>query len=317
VSPSWTSRWFRWSAGPKASVGIAIGRREVCAVHAVLGEKGAHVKTVHSVPLPDDVFAGPPTPAAESALASAFVKVAAEARGKYIPCHVALPDPTMSFTVFELNELPKSGKTRLELVRWRFAKEHATPDQALDCDYQELGQENGKHLLLGQAADNAWLQCIRRALQHAGIVPWSMNLGAAYRFNQFHDRFAREKHGAAMVLMDPDSWSVFLWDAATRPRMARARWRAGTDDGPETYDRIALEAERSILSYVRSGNNGSVTRVYAASHASELEGLAAALDRRLREKCVPLTAAIADPEKSLRLQDHALASLSLAAATAA
>jgi hypothetical protein len=144
-----------------------------------------------------------------------------------------------------------------------------------------------------------------------------MNLGAGYRFNQFHDRFAKEKHGAAMVMLDPDSWTVFLWDAAARPRLARARWRTRTDKTIEDYDEIALEAERSILSYVRSGKEGSVTRVYAISHAQELEEFTAALDRRLREKCIPLITPHANPEADRKIEGHDLASVSLAAATAA
>jgi hypothetical protein len=230
---------------------------------------------------------------------------------------VALPDPTTAFTVFELDELPKSEKTRLELVRWRFAKEYSVDGAMFDCAHQTLGQENAKHLLMGQGIDKAWLQCIKQALRRGGITPWSMNLGACYRFNQFHDRFAKEKHGAAMVVLDPDSWTVFLWDAAARPRLVRARWRTRTDKTIEDYDEIALEAERSILSYVRSGKEGSVTRVYAISHARELEGLTAALDRRLRENCLPLVATSADPEEGRKIMDHGLASVSLAAATAA
>lgn len=317
MSPSWISRRFKGSAGPKASVGIAIGRREVCMVHAMLGEKGAHIQAIETAPLSDAMFAGSPTPALESNLAAAFIKVAASAREKFIPCHVALPDPTARFAVFELDELPTSEKTRIELVRWRFAKESSRENQVFDCAYQEFSQENGKHLLLGQAVDSAWLRCIKQALRRADITPWSLNQGACYRFNQFHDRFVKEKHGAAMVMLDPDSWTVFLWDAAARPRLVRARWRTRTDKTIEDYDEIALEAERSILSYVRSGKEGSVTRVYAASHARELERLATALDRRLREKCLPLMAPSADSEAGRKIGDHGLASLSLAAAVTA
>ena len=316
MSPSWTNRWFSGSRGPRGSIGIAIGRRQVCAVHAIPGEKGAQVQTVHSAPLPEAMFTAPPTTETESTLASSLSKVAANAVGRFIPCHVALPDPVVRVTLFELDELPKSEKTRLELVRWRFGKERATADQPLDCVYQDLGRENGKYLLLGQAADQAWLQCIKQALKRAGITPWSLNPGAVYRFNRFHEVFTKEKHGAAMVILDPDTWSVFLWDAATRPRLVRARWRDETAHGIEAYNLIALEAERSILSYVRSGKNGAISRVYAVAHARELSEFAAALDRRLREKCIPLPVSRAVPEEDRRIEDHGLASLSLAAATA-
>lgn len=316
MSPSWISRRFKGSTGPKASVGVAIGRREVCVVHAMLGENSAHIQAIETASLPDAMFTGSPTSATESNLVSVLVKVAKVAKNKFIPCHVALPDPAMAFAVFELDELPKSGRTRLELVRWRFAKEYSVDSAMFDCAHQTLGQENAKHLLLGQGIDKAWLQCIKHALRGAGITPWSINPGACYRFNQFHDRFAREKHGAAMVILDPDSWAVFLWDAAARPRLVRARWRTRTDEATEDHHAIALEAERSILSYVRAGKEGSITRVYAISHACELEGLTTALDRRLREKCQPLTIPGVAPEEDRRLMDHGLASVSLTAALA-
>jgi len=316
VSPSWISRRFKAGGGPKASMGIAVGRRQVCAAHAVLGEKGAHIEAIETASLPDAVFAGSPTPTAESNLAMAFAKVAKAAKERFIPCHVALPDPAMAFAVFELDELPKSEKTRFDLVRWRFAKEYSVNGETFDCVHQELGKENGKHLLLGQGMDKAWSQCVKQALRRAGIAPWSMNPGACYRFNQFHDRFAMEKHGAAMVILDPDSWAVFLWDATARPRLVRARWRTSTDKIIDDYDEIALEAERLILSYVRSGREGTVTRVYAVSHARELEGLAMALDRRLREKCLPLLVPSTNPEADSKIMDHDLASVSLAAALA-
>lgn len=283
-------------------------------MHTILRDQRARIQAIHSVPLVDTLFAGPPTPEVESALAAALSKVAASAAGKFIPCHVAVPDPAVRFTVFELDELPKSEKTRLDLIRWRFDKEHAGDNQALDCICQGLGQENGKHLLLGQAVDSAWLQCIKRSLRRAGLTPWSINTGACYRFNQFHDRFAKENHGAAMVALDADAWSVFIWDAGARPRMVRANWRAGVGDATQSFETIALEAERSILSYVRSGKGGAVARVYAVSHARELDGLADALNRRLREGCVPLLPESTDQEESRQRENHALASLAFAAA---
>lgn len=285
-------------------------------MYAVPRDQGAHIQAIHSVPLADTLFAGTPTPEVESALAAAFSKVTANAAGKFIPCHVAVPDPAVCFTVFELDELPKSEKTRLDLIRWRFDKEHSGDNQALDCYCQELGQENGKQLLLGQAVDSAWLQCIKRSLRRAGLTPWSINMGACYRFNQFHDRFAKENHGAAMVALDADAWSVFIWDAGARPRLVRANWRAGVGDATQSFEAIALEAERSILSYVRSGKGGAVARVYAVSQARELDGLADALNHRLREGCVPLLPEGADPEESRQRENHALASLALAAALA-
>lgn len=316
MSPSWISRRFKWSTGPKASIGIAMGRREICAVHTVPGTAGARRYTIHSAPLSCELFAGSPTRAAESALATALADVAAPAQQRFVPCHVALPDPTVMFSILALDALPKSEKQRRDLVRWRLAKEFTTGDAALDCDYQELGEEQGKHLLLGQGVDQAWRQCIRQALRRASVTPWSMNMGAGYRFNQFHDRFVADQHGAALVALDPDSWSVFIWDAAARPRLARARWRAA-DDGAAAYEAIALEAERSILSYVRTGQDHPVARVYVTGAAAELTGLTAALDHRLREGCLPLALNDADPVEGRQIADHALAPLALAAALAA
>ncbi len=316
MSPSWTDRWFPGSVSAKVSVGIAVGRREICAVHIEPRRAGARRYTIHSAQLSCELFGGSPTLEAESALASALANVAAPAKQRFVPCHVALPDPMMMFSVFALDALPKSEKLRRELVHWRLAKEYSTGDAALDCAHQRLGEEQGKHLLLGQGVDKAWLQCIRQALRRAGVTPWSINMGASYRFNQFHDRFASDKHGAALIALDPDSWSVLIWDAAARPRLARARWRVIADEEAEAYDVIALEAERSILSYVRAGKDNPVARVYVTGSASELAGFTAALDRRLREGCLPLALNGADPVEGRKIEDHALAPLTLAAAVA-
>ncbi len=315
MSPSWISRRLK-GGRPRATVGIAIGRREVCAVHAMFGEKGARIQAIDTAPLPEAMFTGAPMPDMDSALESVFARMAKVARGKFIPCHVAVPDPAMIFSVFELDELPKSGKTCLELVRRRIAKEYAVDGESLNCAQQALGREDVRQLLLGQGMDKAWLQCIQHALRRAGITPWSLNQAACYGFNQFHARFATEKHGAAMVVLDADSWAVLLWDAATRPRLIRSRWRTGAGGAAQDYDQIALEAERLILSYVRAGKDSAITRVYVMGHAREMEEFTAILDRRLREKCLPLAAPGADAEDNRKLTGHGLAPLSLAAASA-
>lgn len=311
--PSWIKPHFGWRAGPRESIGIALGRREVCLVHAETGKDGTHARSLESASLPDALFAGRPAAATEEVLASAFGSLIKETRNKFIPCHVALPDPAMLFAVFELEEMPKTESSRTAWVRWRLAKDYSLEETAVACAHQELGRENGKPLLLGQGMEQAWLHCVRRALARAGIVPWSLNLGACYRFNHYHDRFAETRQGAAMVVLDPDSWAVLLWDAAARPRMMRARWRGRGDD----YDAVAVEAERAILSYVRAGREDTVTRVYALSHPRELESLAAALDRRLREKCTPLMTPHAEADKAGPFEHQGLAELSLAAALAA
>jgi hypothetical protein len=300
---------------PPAAVGIAVGRTQLS---AAMVSAGARVEWVHDAVLPIGFFTGKPTPGHVTAMAEGLKNICREVKQTYIPVHVALPDPLGYLAVFDLEERPKNEKTRRDLARWRFARELDVPEPSLNCITQDLGSEDGKPRLLGQAFDGAWLECVRQALHGAGVTPWSINQAVSYRFNRFYDQVTRERQGGAMVSLDPDAWSLVVWDNAGRPRFLRSRWRsrgAGEADA-SAYQGIAEEAERTVLSYVHGSPNRSVAQFYVAGARDEVMHLSAALDRRMHEKPGVLGVELAAAQGSAENADKGLVSLSLVAAQA-
>lgn len=269
MSRSWTS------------AGLALGRDR--AALALVGRRPLQ----EEFPLDTRLFSGPPSPPARRALVDALGKVAKHVGRRYLPLHVSVPDALVRWALFELDEMPRSAAARLELARFRFARQGVNGAAACAC--QPLERDAGKHLLFAMAMDGAWRAAIAAALAEAGLHAWSLNANACRLFNRLHAR--RGGQSGALVAAAPDAWSLWLWDERGRPRHARGRWRAGGADHGE----IALEAERAILAYADGGR--SVARVLVAAGA-ETPQLARALDERLREPCTALppeegTAAVA------------------------
>ena len=279
---------------------------------------GVRVEWVRDADLPMSFFNGGPAPGHVTALAEGLKNICREVKQAYIPVHVALPDPLGYLAVFGLDQRPKNGKTRCDLARWRFARELGVPEPSLHCVTQDLGNENDKPLLLGQAFDGAWLECVRQALHQAGVTPWSVNQAVSYRFNRFYGQGMREQQSGAMVSLDPDAWSLVIWDNAGRPRFLRSRWRArgAVETDTSVYNVIAEEAERTVLSYVHGGSNRSITKFYVAGARDEVLHLSTALDRRLREKPGVLNIDFTGTQGSAENMDKGLVSLSLVAAQA-
>lgn len=282
MSPSWTRRI---SVAPSVMAGIAIGRNQVCAV--VLDAKGDKhdVRTIQTHNVPVALFAEQPTTETEAKLADALHAVSDEFRGAYASVHVALPDTAIRSTVFELDELPKTEDMRNALLRWRFAREWQRSEDSLDCRGFDLGEDRGKRLLFGQAGDRPWLDCVRRALVQAGIMPWSLNAAAAYRFNCFHDAIACGD--GALLSLDPDCWNLLLWDDWGRVRRALTRMRENIAAEDEAAS-VADEVERAILAYVHGGGNRRVGRLNLAGSEAEMAALAEIFEGRLNERAVLL-----------------------------
>ncbi len=282
MSLSWTRRF---SVAPSVSAGIAIGRNRICAV--VLGANGddRQVRAVLRQDMPVPLFAAQPDTAAEHGLAKVLHAISEEFRGEYASVHVALPDTVIRSTVFDLDELPKTTEMREALLRWRLAKEWQRSEDSLDCRGFDLGEDRGKRLLFGQAGDRAWLDCVRRALAQAGIMPWSLNAAAVYRFNCFHD--AMVGSGGALLSLDPDCWNLLLWDDTGRVRKVLTRLRQDLAVEDEVAS-IADEVERAILAYVQGGIR--IGRFHLAGSGAEMAILAEMFNARLRERVVALHA---------------------------
>jgi hypothetical protein len=291
VLPSWIKRFPlpKIDLAPRAAVGVAIGAHQVCAVRLTSDRDAWSLDWSRCEKLHAPIFRATPSAEAVAALEKAVSTVCGGVNRQYVPVHVSLPDPLAAVSVFELDELPKGRDAQRNLVNWRFAKEHYGDERPLRCASQALGSRDAKQLLLGMALETPWLDAVREALQRAGIVPWTMNIATCYRFNRFYPLLTAERHGGAIVALDPDAWALALWDADGRLRWLRGRWRDSLPEGAAAYDTIAVDTERFILAYVHGGADRRVERVYVAG-GDETVALAEALDRRLRERSIPLAA---------------------------
>lgn len=284
MSLSWTRRF---SVVPSVKAGIAIGRDRICVVVLGADGNGHEIRSVHAQDMPVPLFASQPAMASEAGLAEVLQSISAGFRGEFASVHVALPDTVIRSTVLDLDEVPKTADMRQTLLRWRFAKEWQRPEDSLDCSGFDLGEERGRRLFFGQAGDRPWLDCVRRALARAGIMPWSLNAAAAYRFNCFHDAITG---GAGVLLsLDPDCWNLLLWDDTGRVRQVLTRLRENLGAEHEAAS-IADEVERAILAHVHGDSSRKMGRFFLAGNEVELASLAEIFDARLRERVVVLHA---------------------------
>jgi hypothetical protein len=301
----WIER-ARARLAPSVSAGLVIGRDYAgLALVSVAGD-GLLVQELAETRFESSLFVGMPGAEATAALTTALKTVAAGIAGRYLPLHVSLPDAAVRLAIFELDELPQAQAAQQELVQWRFVRDAVGGSPGVSAS-QEMGREGDKYLLLGMSMDKAWQRCIAVALAQAGLVAWSLSANACRQFNRYHDLLTTGSGALAVYSMD--AWALLLWDEQGRVRHARARWRAEADNDAE----IAAEVERSILAYVHGASNRTVERVHVVVDGTGA-GLVAALDARLREPCLRLSADAGLEFASAVNRGFGSAGLSLAAA---
>jgi hypothetical protein len=290
--------------------GIAIGRNQICAVVLHANGDNHEVRAIHKQDMPVPLFSAQPTTAAEAGLADALHAISEGFRGEFASVHVALPDTVIRSTVLDLDELPKTRAMREALLRWRFSKDWQRPEESMDCSGFDLGEDRGKRLFFGQAGDRPWLDCVRRALARTGIMPWSLNAAAAYRFNCFHNAIVGG--GGALLSFDSDCWNLMLWDDTGRVRQVHTRLRENLVAENEAAS-IADEVERAILAYLQGDSSRKVRKFHVAGSAAEMATLAGIFDERLRERVAILHADTGISGTVAGMRDG-LAPLALAAA---
>lgn len=253
--------------------GIAIGRHHLCALTIESSGSAWSIRNIHRHDLSVPIFTGVPTPAAAGALDAALQALGEELKAQFTLTHVALPDTVIRSSIFELDEIPKTAELQSELIRWRFAKDWQRPEDSLDCRGQDIGSAAGKRLLLAQAGDLAWMDCVKQALARAGLMPSSMNAALTYRYNRFQHQFAPTD--GAMLSLDPDGWTLLYWDARNQLRRIATRLRA-TDDSDE-IDSLAGDVVRAI----QTGSAGKIDRLYLSGNIQEMLALGGCLEQQL------------------------------------
>lgn len=293
--------------GSAHSAGLMIGRTRLSFVSTIHNGVGRRIIRADERLLETPLFVGQPTNAIKDDLAAMLRELAPEAVDRYMPLHVSLPGAAVQIAAFSLDALPKTHAERLDLVRWHFMQA-AGAGQTLACDCEPIGKDGAKHLMLGFAMDAAWHACLVGALAQAGMTAWSLNADICRQFNLFHERLSEESQGGALIIVDPDSWSLMVWDDLARVRYCSSRWwRSGIDEFPA----IAEEVERRILTCVASLPVLKVEHVFIVTGGGGTE-LADALDARLREPCIRLHQEVASEQDVSIPSAYSLASYSAA-----
>lgn len=272
MSLSWTEQARTWFV-PRATAGLSIGRDYVGLIELCAVKGGWQAVRLIETKLDVPLFQGKPSLEALAGFTGALEKIAPVLKNRYLPLHVSLPDAAVRLSVLELEQLPGTHVERIALARWHGTRDTAAGETVV-CACQPLGTDGNKHLLLTLTMAEAWHQRIEEALRNAGMVAWSLSANASRQFNRFHAQLTAQ--AGALVVISPDSWALWLWDASGRPRYARVRWRSAAGKHVE----IVAEIERMILAYVHGAPNRAVKNVFVVLGEDE-DGLVATLDERL------------------------------------
>lgn len=276
--------------GKKHSAGLMIGRSKLSFACAQQTSTGWRVNRADERVLGENFFAGSPGSETQNTLATMLSELAPELAGQYLPLHVSLSGPMVRIATFSLDVLPKTHAERLHLVEFLF-KKMADAEQSFICDYEIVGKEGDKQLMLGFAMDKAWHSCIFGAFAQAQMTPWTLNADICRQFNQFYPSLTEAAQGAALLVVDVDTWSLMLWDELGRVRYCSSRWR---NKGENEFVCMAEEVERRILTCVASLPAVSIEALFLVSEDGAT--IANALNERLREPCINLD--LISPETS-------------------
>ena len=276
--------WF--AADTAVTAGLALTRESAVLATSYVDGNGEVQRTIRHAALGFRLFEADPTPDAGAHLTAIFTELRKELPDGALPVQISLPDPAVSLQLFELDAWPVRQSEREALVRWRFAKTLALDGERLACTWQSLGRCQDKHLVLATATERGRLDLILSACREAGIAPTIADMNANYYFNGFYDRWAAGEDGA-LLIVEPASWALMLWDAGRRPRFLRSRWRDAS--GAADYDSIIADIEWQIRAYVHAAPGRRIARVMIGG--GECVAFMNHLGSTPRFPCMPLDAA--------------------------
>lgn len=261
------------------------------AVRAVREGDGYRVTHMVEEALPFTPFLNAmPEIGAGEILSQAMRRVAASIPQSYWPLQIALPDPAAIFQVMELELLPDTLQEREELAQFRLGKLFPTLTE-MQCTTQVISKAGDEQeLLLATFVRRAWLECLNTACRSAGFVPSVIDISTSHLFNRFYDVVEESSADGVLILVEPASWSLLVWDKESRPRFVRSRWR-DSNRGDDEYGGIVRDAERLILSYVARVPGCRISKVCLCADDVDCAPLAALLDKRMQIPCVQLDAA--------------------------
>lgn len=265
---------------------LAFGRGQLQSVLTRRTDKGTELRRIQQHPLASSLFTTKPGSSARTEITTALIAASKTLDDPFTTIHICLPDPVIVMQVFMLDSIPHDQAAQRELALWRFSRDQHLPKDEIDCSCQVLGEDDGKQLLLGLAIEKSWLSIIKTAINDAGLLPAVIDAAACYRFNYFHDVLTKTKKHGALLTLEPDYWSLSIWDDRGRLRFNRARWREPETD--KLVSDLAAEIERSIRAWLH-GKSYQFGGIYLVGQDAAFQPLAEILTNRMQQAPVILT----------------------------
>lgn len=287
MSPSWNKLLERLWPRPEGVIGLGFSGNRIVAVRADKTNPGFCASLIAEEQLPFQPFRSPPRPGDDVLITQALQRLAKATPQNHWPLQIALPNPACLFEVLEFDSLPASTRERIALARFRLEKEFPAAFE-MECVIQELGEDDGRALLLAMAADRAWLDLLSKGCQNAGLYPGVVDLAASHTFNRFHDLFLKSATGGVLLMIEADSWTILFFDECCRPRFLRSRWREAVLENAPEHDAIAKEVERLVRAYALAAPKRKIGAIYIQANEQSRNLLAKQLDARMRVPCVLL-----------------------------
>lgn len=275
-----------WPASPVA-IGLGLSGNRVAAVRVERAGDGYCVTHAAEERLPFIPFRGLAPRAEDAAIfAQAIQRLAMAVPQGHCPLQIALPDPAAIFQVLEFDTLPGTAQERAAIARFRLEKEWPAVAQ-MECAFQVLNEE-GRAMLIASAVQRAWLDWLREGCRTAGFAPGVADIGLSHIFNRFHDVIAKGKGDGVLISIEPDTWSVLLWDQDRRPRFVRSRWRDSGSEEDEDYGAIAQDVERLVRAYVLASPGRRIDGIYLCANEAVRAPFADRMNARMSAPCILL-----------------------------
>lgn len=276
-----------WPAPPGA-IGLSISGNRLAAVRVARGGDGYRVTHAAEESLPYIPFRGSaPRPEESASMAQALQRLTMAVPQAHWPLQIALPDPAAIFQVMEFDSLPGTARERAAIARFRLEKEWPAAAQ-MECAIQVLDDGGGRSMLLTSAIQHAWLDCLRDGCRAAGFVPGVVDVTVNHIFNRFHDTITGGTSDGALISIEPDTWSILIWDQARRPRFVRNRWRESGGGKDGDYEDIARDVERLVRAYVHASPGRRMDGIYLSADEADHAPFAGRLNARMSVPCVHL-----------------------------
>ena len=273
MSLSWIKNITRTEIHMQRTLGITFGRSEFKAVLISQSKKETRVDWHKTIKLETLFFKGQPNTTHGDVLKSFLGKVSSLIQDKFVRVQVFLPDAMALYGFYKVDSVPDTPAQCRQLACWRIGKQFHVQDRSWRCDYQIVGEQGQKTLMMAMAMEETWLTFIQDILYESGILAPIIDTRINHYFNQL-DISIKQDSGAVIDLTE-DYWTVMAWDNKGQPRFVRSCWRSkeSIDHGDELIG-MAQDIIESLLVYCNEATDTQISGIYilGAGHTERAMG---------------------------------------------